>query len=306
MPATRMIDSPGLYRGIPNELYHRDIVLYGSLSSTEVRAMLECPAIFHWAKHNRRPDTRFFDYGHAAHTRVLGTGVEIDVYPEPGVKDRRTKRVQEWERKVREAGRVPLLQHEADMVEAMELQLRHDPKAAPLVDPDLGGEPEVVGVAQDPATGVWLRTMVDWLPPGQIMVDWLPPGQIMVDYKTMSMPPTLDNIRRAIATRRYHVQAAHNLKVLWLAGHPVDPLTTRFLLIFQWVKPPYIVTTVDLELPAIQRGLELQERALRRYVECREYDWWPGYTDDLDTIPTVGLPPWADRDDQEDREDFQW
>jgi hypothetical protein len=294
MPATRMIDTPGLYRGIPNELYHRDPVVYGSLSSTEVRAMLQCPAVFRWLKDNRRPDTRSFDYGHAAHSRVLGTGVEIDVYPDPDVRDRRTRPVQQWERKVREAGRVPLLQREADMVDAMEAQLRQDPKAAPLLDGQGGGEPEVVGVAQDPDTGVWLRTMVDWLPP----------GQIAVDYKTASLPPTLANIRAAIARYRYHVQAAHNLRTLQLAGHPVDPATTRFLFVFQWTKPPYLVTTVDLDLPAIERGLVLQERALAQYVKCVEHDWWPGYTDHLDTIPTVGLPPWADRDDEEDREDI--
>jgi hypothetical protein len=291
--ATRMIDAPGIYHGIPDPVYHRDPVIYGSLSSTEVRAMLQCPAVFRWTKDHRRPDTRAFDRGHAAHARVLGVGMDVDVYPDPDVKDRRTKAVQEWERKVRDAGRVPLLQHEEDAIAAMERELRLDPKAAPLFDPKLGGHAEVTAVAQDPETGVWLRCKVDWLAE----------APFLADYKTLTVPPTLANVSAAIARYRYHVQGAHNMRALQLAGWPIDPTLTRYLLVFQWAKPPYLVTTVDLELPAIQRGLDLQARALTRYVECSMFDYWPGYTDHMETIPTVGLPPWADRDDEEDRED---
>jgi hypothetical protein len=294
---THRLDVPGVYLGLPDEVYHADPVVGseqfpGSLSSTEVRALLDCPAAFRWLKDNRRPDTKAFDWGHAAHRRVLGRGMECDVHPDPEVTDRKRKDVQDWERKVRAAGRVPLLAHEDAVITAMAERLRADPKAGPLLDPGRGGEAEATGVAQDPETGVWLRTRVDWLPP----------DNNYPEFKTTSKPPTLWNIARIIAEYRYHVQAAHNLRTLQLAGWPVDPETARWFLIFQCVKPPYIVTTVDLDLAAIQKGLRRQRKALARYVDCVLTGRWPGYTDDLDEIPTVGLPPWADRDEDDDME----
>jgi len=41
--------------------------------------------------------------------------------------------------------------------------------------------------------------------------------------------------------------------------------------------PPYLVTVIELKPAAVQRGRDLNRRALQIYRDCVEADVWPGY-----------------------------
>jgi hypothetical protein len=77
---TTVITQPGVY-DLPADVYHADPVpaeLGGSLSSSGAKLLLppSCPAIYQWARtHPTYSDA--FDFGHAAHKKVLGAGAEI-------------------------------------------------------------------------------------------------------------------------------------------------------------------------------------------------------------------------------------
>jgi hypothetical protein len=52
------ITKPGIYPGVPDEVYHADPVEGGSLSSTGARKILDCPAKFKWERDTRPAQAR--------------------------------------------------------------------------------------------------------------------------------------------------------------------------------------------------------------------------------------------------------
>jgi hypothetical protein len=84
------------------------------------------------------------------------------------------------------------------------------------------------------------------------------------------------------------MQAAWYLDLARDLGHPAE----AFAFIVQEKEPPYLVTVVELDEPAIDRGRWLNSEALQRFRDCTEADLWPGYITD-DQIARVSLPRWA-------------
>jgi hypothetical protein len=138
------------------------------------------------------------------------------------------------------------------------------------------GQPEVSAYALDEPTGVTRRGRFDWL--GR---------SILTDYKTAaSSQPSV--FAKAAASNGYHMQAAWYLDLARDLGHPAQ----AFAFIVQEKTPPYIVTVVELDARAVDRGRELNRRALERFRDCTASGIWPPYVAD-DTFTTVSLPPWA-------------
>jgi hypothetical protein len=67
---------------------------------------------------------------------------------------------------------------------------------------------------------------------------------------------------------------------------------TPFLLIFQEKTPPYLITVGGPDAAALAAGRDANRRALERFADCQATGVWPGYTQDIVSLP---LPPWADR-----------
>jgi hypothetical protein len=270
---------PGVY-DIPEDMYHRDPVPGGSLSSSGARKLLppSCPALFRWWTTRTQPPRREFDFGHAAHLMVLGVGPELVVVE---AKDWRTKVAREARDAAYAAGKVPILAAEHRQVKAMAAALQRHPIASALFNPEQG-EPEQTLLWQDPQTGVWRRARLDWLPnPGN--------GRMIVaDYKTTrSANPAA--IAKAVHSYGYHQQHAwyiDGILDLGLAGQDA-----AFVFVFQEKTPPYLVTPVALDAAAVRAGRALNRQAIDTYRHCIETGHWPGYTDD---IPLISLPAWAE------------
>ena len=68
------ITEKGVYPGIPESVYHADPVEASSISSTEAKLILDCPAVLKWRRDHPAKPRPAFDVGSAVHAKVLGTG----------------------------------------------------------------------------------------------------------------------------------------------------------------------------------------------------------------------------------------
>lgn len=280
---TVRIERPGVY-GIPVNDYHADPVAGGSLSSTGARKLLppSCPAKFkHWLD-NGDPPKREFDLGHAAHKLILGVGPELVVIDADNYK---TKAAQSTRDAAYAAGAVPLLVAEHQQVLGMAIAVANHPIAGPLFRQGTG-LPEQTLVWFDHEFQVWRRALLDWLRPRPA------PGRrlIVPDFKSAHAADKV-SISKAIDNHGYDQQMAWYLdgvQALGLAGD-VEPAA---LLIVQEKTPPYLITLVQLDDVALERGRLRNRLALDEYRRCLATDAWPGYAE---SVIEVGLPPWAER-----------
>ena len=262
---------PGLYDGIPDAVYHGD---RNSLSSSGARKLLppSTPALFKYEQdHPVFKDT--FDFGHAAHAEVLGTGMDI---VEVIADDWRTKAAQQTRDSIRAEGKTPLLTKDLAKVLEMADALRSHETAATLLS---NGKAEQSLYWRDQATGIMRRARPDWLPN--------PTGSRLVipDYKTAVSADETD-FAKAAGDYGYHCQAPWYLDgIIELGIHP-DP---EFVFVVQEKEPPYLVNVVQLAPDALELGRQLNRIAIETYVTCRQTGIWPGYGED---IKLVDLPPW--------------
>jgi hypothetical protein len=281
---TATIEAPalGLHPDLPNSEYHADKT---SLSSSGARKLLppSTPAKFRYEQDNPPAATKTFDYGNAAHKLVLGNGPEL-VLVDHARWDTKDAKAEVAE--VREAGGVPLKQHELDMVKAMAAAIRQHPLAAALLDPD-HGVPEQSGFWLDGPTGIRRRVRFDWLPAAGS-------GRLIIpDYKTTD-DASDEAMQKSIAKYGYNCQAAwYEEAALALdLGGPDSEL----LLIAQEKKPPYLVNVIGFDFFSREIGRAKNRVAIEKFAECSASGIWPGYGDEPNYL---ALPGWAENRDKE-------
>ncbi|GAB3223516.1 hypothetical protein GCM10027586_12890 [Kineococcus gypseus] len=282
--STTPLFGPGVYPDMPESVYHADPVEGGSLSSTGARKLLQCPARFRHEQLHGQPHRAVFDRGHAAHRLVLGVGAELVPLP---FDDWRTSAAREARDNAHADGLVPLLAAEHEQVQAMAEAIRRHPIAGPLFTPG-SGLPELSLLWQD-RVGVAKRARLDWLRPP-------PPAggrAIIADYKT-TPDASKDAIRRTIARYGYHQQGAWYCDAVQALNLDRDP---AFLLVFQEVTAPYVVTVAQLAPTTQLIGAELNAKATALYLECTRTGHWPGYSEDIEL---VSLPDWEIRKHEEE------
>lgn len=280
----QQVTIPGTY-DIPADVYHRDPVPGGSLSSSGARKLLppHCPARFAYERANPNPPTKAFDLGHAAHKLVLGVGPELVLFPGTGVNP------EAWQRDddkaavaaLRAEGKVPLKPSDWDTVHAMAAAIREHPVANALFDPDTGqAERSLFWV--DRQTGVWRRALLDWLPGFES-------GRrtIFADYKT-TRSASPEHLRRTIDEYGYNQQAAWYLDGAQALGLAAE---AAFVFVCQEKDPPHLVTVAEPDSLSMLLARDLNRRAIDLYAKCAAEDRWPGYGDDVELIP---LPGWKE------------
>jgi hypothetical protein len=271
-----VITEPGIYSGLAEDIYHADPVPGGSLSASGAKALLDCPARFRWQQeHPVRKDA--FDFGTAAHRLVLGAGADLAVMD---YDDWRTKGAREEREEARAARMVPVLKKDYTQVQAMAFALRAHPLAAAALDPARGGKPEQSLFMQDEASGVWLRSRLDWMPdPHSAM------RPVIFDYKTTSCAEP-KAFAKSMANYGYHIQAA------WYAHlyYQITGVDAPFLFIAQEKEPPYLVSVCQPDQEAMRAGRNLMRDAIDLYASCAATGTWPGYPED---IHSISLPAWA-------------
>lgn len=273
----------GLHTDLTNEAYHADKT---SLSSSGARKLLppSCPAKFRWEQDNPQPATKTFDYGNAAHKKVLGNGPELVVI-EHDTWNTKDAKAEVAEARVR--GAIPLKRHEMDMVDAMADAIRRHPLASALLEPAYGA-PEQSGFWIDEASGIRCRVRFDWLPSHQ-------EGRLIIpDYKTTT-DASNDAMQKDIDKYGYNQQAdwyEMGARALGLGDH-----TAELLLIAQEKKPPYLVNVIGIEFGSRVIAGAKNRRAIETFAECTASGYWPGYADHNPNY--LALPGYAENRDKE-------
>lgn len=252
----------GIHDGIPAEEYHRDPAPEPSLSNSVAQILLARSPLHAWCAHPRlNPDhendeSQDFDFGTAAHSVLLENDdsciveIECDSY--------RTKVAQEARDAAREAGKVPLLAHQANKVRRMVEVARNAIQQTDLRDTFADGKPEQTLIWQD--GGVWCRARVDWLNPAR---PW--------DYKsTTDAEPSA--FGRHIASMQYDFQLAFYQRGLRALG-----INAQMCLLAQEKKEPFDITVHALAASKQDYVDALVTRAIGIWCECLQSGSWPGY-----------------------------
>lgn len=266
----------GFYPDVPEVDYHSGKFgpIEGSLSQSGAKLLLKAPALFKYRQEN--PEWKqVFDFGTAAHQKVLGKGAEIVVHePDPKVKSpRSTNAWKDQQAEVRARGAALLLPDEYDRVCDMATELEKNSLAMELLT---AGDQELTAYAPHEPTGVWRRVRFDHLS-----------DDIGVDYKS-AVTADPDELGRSFYKWGYHIQHAFYLDVARDLGHPIKAIAY----VVQEKEPPYLVSVVELVPDAVQLGREKAAAALERYRDCMASGVWPGYQPDGVFTP-ISLPAYA-------------
>jgi hypothetical protein len=214
--------------------------------------------------------------GTALHTHVLELSrwdEEIAVAP---AMDRRTKAGKESYAafEAAAAGKTVITADDAEVVMAMGRSIMRHPGAAMLLG--LPGKAETTHMWTDEATGLECKCRPDWL---------LDDGSLIVDLKTTE-DASPAGFSKSIAAYRYHVQAAHYLTGVERAtGRRPD----QFVFCVVEKRPPHAVAVYAADAEMVAAGQVIAARDMLLLAECRDADYWPAYSDQIETI---SLPAW--------------
>ncbi len=275
-----VVTEPGVY-DMTAEVYHGDPVPEGSLSSSGVKKLLppSVPAIYKYERDHGQPHKKVFDFGHAAHQKVLGVGPEIVVVHHDSW---RTADAQAQQTKAYAEGKIPLLDKDHQIVCDMAAALRAHPLAAKLLAPGTGTAEQAMFWV-DSEAGVWRRSMVDWLRnkgPGRPMI---------VDYKGLAKVDDA-SLSKTLVDYNYASQAPFYLDGAIDLGL-VDG-DSAFVFVAQMKTAPYLVNVWQPDERAIEYGRRRNREAINVFAACQESGVWPGYGSE---IGEIALPAWVER-----------
>ncbi len=279
-PATPIVyplNAPGLYRGVPADIYHGILTDTPSLSSSGAVTILEdCPAKFWWNGPLNpafiREEAQTFDIGTAAHLALLEPARWAEAVVVVDADDFRTKAAREARDAAYAEGKLPLLPKNVDDIRAMGNAARRHPEVAKVL---AGAMFEVTLIWKDAATGVWLKCRPDILAHG---------GGILHDYKTCTNSRPLAFARHA-NEMSYHMRAAWYLDAVEaVTGERPD----GYAFIAQEKTPPYLVSVLDLDEADIGYGRMMNRRAIDLFARCLETGQWPGRGGGRKTISLPG------------------
>lgn len=256
----------GIHDDVPEDVYHSGAWLpEPSLSVSGAKRLLRTsPARWKWEQEHP-PVKKVFDFGHAAHSKVLGVGLKVasipaDLLAKNGAAS--TGAAKEWIAEQRAAGVVPLKAEDLAIVDAMAAALEDHPVARELLSE---GRPEVSMAARDPETKILLRGRADWL----TVYHDVP---VCVDYKTTD-DANPSEFFWSVRKYDYHMQDDWYRDLL-------DTLTGEahgFLFIAQEKTPPYLVSVVQLSNDLRNEGRERNQRSRAIFLDCMTRDEWPAY-----------------------------
>lgn len=258
----------GIYPDVPELDYHSGrFGPRGSVSSTEAKRLLDCPALYKWQKENPTPPNAAFDFGHTVHGMVLGTGLDIYVHNHDSL---HTKAAMEDTTAARGRGQVPMSRADYARAEDAYQAVMNHPTAAALF---ASGIPEQSIYTIDQETGLWMRGRIDWTTRDA-------DGRtVLVDLKTTRNPRPTAWARDA-ANLDYAVQAAWYL-TQWKAITDED---ADFVHVLVGVTAPHLVSVVRMDKFFLAAGYARMRRALDILDMCQVFSTWPAYGDGITQI----------------------
>lgn len=274
---------PGLHFDLPEADYHGRPEL--SASRAKLLVPPSTPRKFKHALSKPEERKRHFDIGKAVHAKVLGTPLDV-VAVQKVNKAKETVDADSYDLvsaqrhrdEIYAEGKVPLLRHEIQAVDAMAEAVLANPDARTIMEfPSL---PEVSAFWTCRETGVECRGRFDWLPQAT-------DGRrlIITDLKTAGSAWPAE-FSRSAASFLYDLQAAWYLDAAKTLELDPDP---AFLFVVVEKTEPYDVAVIQLDQEATQRGEALMDRTRRIYAQCLATDTWPGIPHG---IHAGALPPY--------------
>jgi PDDEXK-like domain of unknown function (DUF3799) len=266
------LGAEGIYRDIPNEIYHGDRT---AVSSSSLKLVLRSPAHFIALQEEPEESTVAKDFGTALHSALLEPEKYRELYVAKPTIDKRTKSGKALAETiaVELAGKMQISPASMADIEAMVSSARKHPR---VIDMLKDGEAEVSYVWKDEATGILCKCRPDWLNTNAIF-----------DLKSC-LDASPEGFSRACAKYKYHVSAAFYVEgVRKLTGK-----TLPFQFVASEKDPPYAVAVYEASEAFLRSGRRLVRQALDRLHECRERGAWPSYQPD-GQIEMVELPRWA-------------
>lgn len=264
---------------ITNEQYHADT---SRISKSGLDEISQSPRHY-WAKYldpNREKETptAALLFGSALHTAILEPIEFARKYVVAPEINRRTNAGKaEWDALLSDCYRnnQTLIDAEdrREIVRLKEAVYAH-PSAALLLK---HGRPEQTFAFREPITGAPCKMRPDWLDDTHGFI---------VDIKTTDdASPT--GFAKSVWTYRYDVQAAFYLDGLAQLEGAMRP---GFIFIAVEKKRPYNVGVYVATEEVINMGRKRYLPDLEKYVECRQYNTWPGYSNEVQALQ---LPAWA-------------
>jgi hypothetical protein len=260
-----------------------------SLSANLAHLLLTASPRHAWMQHPRLngnyapQESAKLDLGKASHAVVLEGNEEIiEIIHAENYK---TKAAQAARIKARASGKIPLLEEEAMIVDAMANEATRFLGQSELKDvfTKNGGDSEVSYLWHGMGH-CWLRTR-----PDRVSKD----RTILVNFKTTggSSEPTAW-VRQALLPHGYDLQAAFGL-------HAIRSLYSKdatYVFVVQENEKPYACSLVGLSPEWIEHAQYRFGRALILWDKCVITQEWPGYPT---RIAYADLPPWARMRDSE-------
>lgn len=267
-----MTDYDGLVYGLDETIYHR----LPGLSSTGAKKILKSPAhLKHYLEQPQETKAEF-DLGSAVHSKVLGVGAQIAIYPDGTGPERfvfegeekdnvlasngaiSTKAAKAFEVEKREQGLIPVKRVTGRVVNIMVESVLANPVIKALLET---GNPEVSMFATDPDTQVALRGRLDWL------------GARIVDLKTTAGDASEEDFAKQVFRLGYDVQFAHYEHLY----HLITGDTLPYLFAVVESNAPYLTGVHMLGNDEVLMARRRAKEARERYARCRDTGVWGGY-----------------------------
>lgn len=267
------IEYDGLVYDLDEQIYHR----LPGLSSTGAKKILKSSAHFkHYISHPQEPKAEF-DLGASVHSKTLGVGATIAVYPD-GTGDETfefedkemdnvlatngaasTKAAKAFEADARARGLIPVKRSDSRKVDLIVGSVLANPTARKLFE---SGKPEVSMFATDPDTQMLQRGRTDWL------------GRRIVDLKTTAGEASEEAFAKDAFRLGYDIQFAHYEHIYNL----ITGDTLPYLWVVVETSAPFLTGVHRLGDDEILMARRRARLARERYARGMETGVWPGYT----------------------------
>ena len=250
-----------------NETYHaqRDFI-----GSSDIRRLLRSPAHFQTAS---TFSSSAQEFGTLVHSCVLEPDAWAARYRVAPKHDRRTKEGKAIAEQLALQEQTDGIKFVAeDLYKQVELCSRN---VLASVGPSgilAGGMAEVSGFARD-FYGIDAKIRPDYLR-----------DDLIVDLKT-TQDARPDAVLRSVMNYQYHVQASYYLSV----AEAIDGKSRSFIWVFVEREAPFGVQVYEPCEAMLSNGWALFNRAIQSYRDCRDLDYYPGYSSNIQKLE---LPRW--------------
>lgn len=275
------ITKPGMYSGIPINLYHKPNICVGaSISSTGLRAInpeVGSPAHFYakWSGNPNRvddDDKRSYILGRALHHLILGEKhfamffcVQELEYPDSKTGELKpwnnnATHCRIWHKRMKNKGLTVLTQKEMEQLRNMAQAIANND----LVKRGLfNGLIERSFFWKDKETGIWLKWRPDCVPTDS------------ADFTDLKSTTSVlhHDIVRTIREFSYYQQAA--------LGHEAtkqvfDMEMSSFTYLFVEKQPPWCTRDYRVSDEDLMRGARMNRGCIRTFARCLKDNHWPG------------------------------